>query len=144
MESQTGASSVVRAEAKLPRRAKRQLPNRPRQPLIVPDLLNEIWAFDFMANPLYGGRAFRTLNVIDEGNRECLWIEVARSIPRQRGIKVLGQLNPICSHPKDLRVDNGAELTATAFTEWCELRRIPLPIYRQMTMRMRLLDDATK
>jgi putative transposase len=37
---------------------------------------------------LYGGRAFRTLNVIDEGNREGLGIEVATSIPRLRVIRV--------------------------------------------------------
>ena len=128
----------------LPRLAKRQLPNRLRQPLIVPDRLNEIRAFDCMADPLYGGRAFRTLNVNDEGKRECLWIEVASSIPSLRIINVLGQLNPNYGHPKALRVDNGAELTATAFTEWCELRRNPQPIYRHMTMRMCLLDNASK
>jgi len=42
--------------------------------------LNETWALDFMADALYGGRWFRTLNVIDEGNRQALGIEVATRI----------------------------------------------------------------
>lgn len=49
----------------LPRRTKRRLPNRLRQPLAAPNRLNDIWALDFMADALYNGRAFRTLNVIE-------------------------------------------------------------------------------
>ena len=37
--------------------------------------LNRVWALDFMRDTLYDGRPFRTLNVIDEGNREALRIE---------------------------------------------------------------------
>jgi putative transposase len=33
----------------LPRRTKRRLPPRLRQPLLAPNRLNEIWALDFMA-----------------------------------------------------------------------------------------------
>jgi hypothetical protein len=73
----------------LPRRTKRRLPSRLRQPLIAPLRLNEIWALDFMADALYSGRPFRTLNIIDEGNRETLGIEVATSIPSLGVIRVL-------------------------------------------------------
>jgi hypothetical protein len=45
-----------------------------------------------MADALYGGRAFRTLNLIDEGNRQVLGIEVAHSIPSLRVIRVMEQL----------------------------------------------------
>ena len=40
----------------LPRRAKRRVPTRLRQPLEAPAGLNEIWALDFMSDALYGGR----------------------------------------------------------------------------------------
>lgn len=76
----------------LPRRTKRRLPNRIRQPLMAPSRLNEIRAPDFRADGLYDGRKFRTLNVIDEGNREALGIEVATSIPARRLVRVLEQL----------------------------------------------------
>ena len=51
----------------LPRRTKRRVPVRLRQPLVAPTRLNEIWALDFMADALYDGRGFRTFNVLDEG-----------------------------------------------------------------------------
>src|SRR6058998_184557 len=76
----------------LPRRAKRRLRTRLRQPLAAPARLNETWALDFMADALYDGRHFRTLNVIDEGNREALAIEVGTSIPSARVIRVLDDL----------------------------------------------------
>ena len=103
----------------LPRRTKRRLPKRIRQPLAAPAELNQIWALDFMSDALYGGRAFRTLNFIDEGNRQGLGIEVAHSIPSLRVIRVMEQLIEMHGKPKALRVDNGPELTAIAFTEWC-------------------------
>jgi putative transposase len=110
----------------LPRRTRRRLPKRLRQPLLSPNRVNEIWAMDFMADALYGGRAFRTFSVIDEGNREGLGIEVATSLPSLRVIRFLEQLIEIYGRPKALRMDNGSELTASAFTEWCEQRRIEL------------------
>jgi putative transposase len=51
---------------------------------VAPTRLNEIWALDFMADALYDGRGFRTFNVLDEGNREALTIEIARRRPRRK------------------------------------------------------------
>jgi putative transposase len=104
----------------LPRRTKRRIPKRLRQPLLAPTRLNEIWALDFMADALYSGRAIRTLNVIDECNREALGFEVATSIRSLCLIRVLEQLIELCGRPKALRLGNGSELTSTAFGDWCE------------------------
>ena len=68
----------------LPRRTKRRVPQRERQPLLVEPRMNVVWAIDFMRDTLYSGRVFRTLNVIDEANRGALGIDVAVSI-RRRG-----------------------------------------------------------
>ena len=89
----------------LPRRTKRRVPARLRQPLMAPARLNEIWALDFMADALYDGRGFRTLNVIDEGNREALAIEIGTSIPSARVIRVLDDLIRLYGRPARLRVD---------------------------------------
>jgi putative transposase len=61
----------------LPRRTKRRVPQRERQPLLVEPRINAVWALDFMRDTLYSGRVFRTLNVIDEANRGALGIDVA-------------------------------------------------------------------
>jgi putative transposase len=110
----------------LPRRTKRRLPQRARRPLLAPSGLNGIWALDFMADPLYGGRPFRTLNVIDEGNRQGLGIEIATSIPALRVIRVMEQLIAMFGKPRAVRLDNGSELTSIAFTEWCANQGIEL------------------
>jgi putative transposase len=108
----------------LPRRTKRRVPARVRQPMVAPARLNEIWALAFMADALYDGRGFRTLNVIDESNREGLAIEIGTSIPSARVIRVLDDLIRLYGRPTRVRVDNGPELTAEAFVEWCKAQRI--------------------
>ena len=71
------------------RRTQGRVPPRVRRALVAPDRLNDIWALDFMHDALYGGRRFRTLKVLDEGNREGLAIEVGTSIPAARVVRVL-------------------------------------------------------
>jgi len=110
----------------LPRRARRRLPARLRQSLEAPAVLNRTWALDFMADSLYGWRKFRVLNVIDEGNREALAIEIGTSIPSLRVIRVLDELVALHGKPAGIRVDNGPELTAEAFVEWCREREIEI------------------
>jgi putative transposase len=108
------------------RRAKRRLPKRERQPLLVTERINAVWALDFMHDALYGGRRVRTLNVIDEANRGALGIDVATSIPASRVIRFVGQLIEIHGKPSAIRCDNGPELTSQTFTEWCQERGIDI------------------
>lgn len=103
----------------LPRRTRRRVPRRPRHPLDAPHALNHTWAIDFMTDTLYDGRRFRTLNALDEGNREGLAIDVGMSLPSGRVIAVLDELVAIHGRPRALRVDNGPELTSIALTRWC-------------------------
>lgn len=49
--------------------------------MIAPAEPNVIWSLDFMHDTLYNGRRFRTLNVLDEGVRDVLDIEVDTSLP---------------------------------------------------------------
>ena len=72
----------------LPRRARKRLV-RPVRPLNAPLLPNEIWALDFMSDSLYQGRRFRTLNILDEGVREALAIEIDTSLTAERVVRTL-------------------------------------------------------
>jgi putative transposase len=108
----------------LPRRTKRRVPQRLRQPLAAPPRLNQTWALDFMADALYDRRHFRVLTMIDEGNREALAIEVGTSIPATRVIRVLEELIAVHGRPAAVRVDNGPELLAQVFVEWCAAHRV--------------------
>ena len=110
----------------LPRPGKRRLPARLRQPLEAPAVLNDTWALDFMSDALYSGRKFRTLNVLDEGNREALGIDVATSFPAVRVIRLMDELAALHGTPRAIRVDNGPELIAEAFVEWCRAKGIEI------------------
>jgi putative transposase len=109
-----------------PRRTKTRLPVRVRQPLEVVPQLNVVWALDFMSDTLYGGRRFRALNVLDEGVREGLAIEIDTSLPAERVIRVLEQVVSWRGQPQAIRLDNGPELIAERFMAWCAERRIML------------------
>ena len=110
----------------LKRKAKKRLSTRERQPLLQTHELNRVWALDFMRDTMYDGRPFRTLNVIDEGNREALRIEVGTSIPAGRVVRVLDQLLELYGRPEAIRLDNGPELTASALTDWAEANAVRL------------------
>lgn len=101
------------------RRTKRRVPTRARQPLTVVPHMNHTWALDFMHDTLYSGRRFRTLNVLDEGVREVLGIEIDTSLPATRVVRTLEQIAHWRGYPQAIRCDNGPEYLAATFTDWC-------------------------
>ncbi len=108
------------------RRTKKRVPTREVVPLNAPPQLNTTWAMDFMGDSLYSGRSYRLLNVLDEGNREALAIEVDFSLPSTRVVAVLDDLVAQHGAPRQLRCDNGPEFIADAVRTWCEARGITL------------------
>ncbi len=58
------------------------------------------------------------LTVIDEFTRECLAIEVARSLRHDDVLQVLADLFARHGPPDHIRSDNGSEFTAIAVREW--------------------------
>lgn len=102
------------------RRAKRRIPKRIRQPLVVPQRPNQVWSADFMSDSLYYGNRFRTFNVIDDFNREAVTIEIDTSITAKRLIRVFERIQALRGLPDMLRVDNGPELTSGEFVSWAE------------------------
>jgi putative transposase len=96
------------------------------QPLDVFLQPNVVWAVDFMSDTLYGGRRFRTFNMLDEGVREVLAIEEDTSLPAERGIRVLEQVMAWRGQPQAIRLDNGPGFLTDRFASWCADRGIAL------------------
>jgi putative transposase len=110
----------------LQRKPKKRLPARAAQALVVPGQPYQTWSLDFMSDSLANGRTFRTLNVIDDFNREALWIEVDTSLPAERVVQVLERLLFEQVAPKQIRMDNGPELIAQRLENWAKEKQIEL------------------
>lgn len=108
------------------RRARKRLPQRIKQPLLVPQTINQGWSMDFMCDSLVDGTRFRLLNIIDDYNRESLAIEIDTSLPAPRVIRTLEQLIERRSKPKSIRVDNGPEFISYRLQQWCDDKQIHL------------------
>jgi len=104
------------------KRPKRDKP----EPLAVPDVPNDTWSMDFMADQLADGGSIRTLNVLDDFNREGLCIEVDFSRPAERVVRSLNQIIEWRGQPQAIRVDNGPEYVSGKLMEWVEKRNIRL------------------
>ncbi|WP_100215534.1 IS3 family transposase, partial [Pseudoalteromonas maricaloris] len=102
----------------LRRKGKRRVPTRTPEPLSAPTQHNESWSMDFMSDALSYGHRFRTLNVLDDFNRQALAIEVDTSLTSERVIRTLQQIIAWRGKPKQIRVDNGPEFTSTALEDW--------------------------
>ena len=108
------------------RKGKRRLPTRVKQPLQQQHAINQSWSMDFMSDSLVNGRKFRTLNVIDDCNREALAIEVDTSLSAKRVIRTLEQVITWRGKPRIIRVDNGPEYTSKDFELWARGRDIAI------------------
>jgi putative transposase len=105
---------------------KKRLPSRNPQPLTQPERPNQSWSLDFMSDSFAGGRPFRTLNILDDFNREVVWIEVDVSLPAERVIRVLETAAIGRGLPEKIRRDNGPELISGALSRWAEQRGVKL------------------
>ena len=74
---------------------------------------------DFMADTLYHGRRFRTLNVLDEGVREALTLVIDTSIPGARVVRTLDRLVQWLSKPETILVEIDPENVSEVVAGWC-------------------------
>ena len=105
---------------------KKRLKRDKPEPLAVPDVPNDTWSMDFMADQLADGRSIRTLNVLDDFNREGLCIEVDFSLPAERVVRSLNQIIEWRCKPQTIRVDNGPESISGTLMEWAEKQGVRL------------------
>ena len=110
----------------IPRRTKHRIPKRESVSLAAGTYVNQGWALDVMHDVLYDDRRFRTLNVIDEANREALAIRVAQSLPASMLIRTMDRLVDWYGAPLSIRMDNGPKMTSHDFVEWAQRYGIAL------------------
>jgi putative transposase len=111
------------------KKIKRRIPNPEKRALLQPIRANLTWSMDFMHDTLENGRKFRTLNIIDDYNREALGIEVEYSFPSEKVVEVIQRIIEWRGKPIEIRTDNGSEFIAKAFKGFCKnsnIEHIPI------------------
>ena len=89
-----------------------------RAPMLVPQLPNERWSLDFVADQFIDGRRMRILIVVDDCTRECLAVIPDTSIS---GIRVARELDRLLADRGKPKIsDNGTELTSNAILQWSD------------------------
>lgn len=77
-----------------------------------------VWSYDFVCDRTHDGRAYRTLNIIDEYTRECLAIQVGRSLKTEDVQACLTKLFCTRGVPVHIRSDNGSEFANRTIRTW--------------------------
>ena len=80
--------------------------------------INHVWSYDFVFDQTERGSRLKWLPVLDEYTRECLSLEVDRSITSIYVVETLEKLVEERGAHEFIRSDNGPEFIAHAVKEW--------------------------
>jgi putative transposase len=108
------------------RKVRKRVPERVKQPLLQPEGPGETWSIDFMSDVLTNKRKFRTLNVIDDYNRQAIAVEVAHSMPASTVTTLMDRIIKENGKPRRIRTDNGPEFISKQFHDWCTAHGIDI------------------
>jgi transposase InsO family protein len=78
----------------------------------------DVWCWDFIHDRTASGGPLKWLSVVDEYTRECVALEVRRSLPASEVGAVLEGLARPRGVPGHIRSDNGPEFIASAIRDW--------------------------
>ncbi len=80
--------------------------------------IDHVWSYDFVMDRTEDGRRLKMMPIVDEYTRECLTIEVERSITAEEVVATLARLFDERGEPAYIRSDNGPEFIAAALKGW--------------------------
>ena len=83
-----------------------------------------------MCDSLLDERRFRTLNIVDDFNREALAIEIDMGLWAERVKCVMDRVVAWRGYPSKLRIENGPEFISNDSADWAEEHTINLGFIR--------------
>jgi|SRR5215208_300973 putative transposase len=85
---------------------------------------DHLWSYDFVMDSTEDNRRLKMMPVVDEHTRECLAVEVERSIRAEDVIGTLDRLFRRRGAPAFIRSDNGPEFVARALKRWFAISEV--------------------
>jgi putative transposase len=85
---------------------------------------NDVWCWDFVEDSDFLRRPLRFLTLVGEYTRECLLLEVARSMTGERIRDLIAEVFNERGAPRHLRSDNGSEFIATKLKEFLDAAKV--------------------
>jgi len=79
---------------------------------------DHVWSYDFVMDLIEEGRSLKMMSLVDEYSRECLALEMERSITAEGVVEILDRLFTECGEPAYIRSDNEPEFIAEAIRRW--------------------------
>jgi putative transposase len=77
-----------------------------------------VWSYDFAMDATEDGRRLKVMPVVDEHSRQCLALEMERSITAEGVVEILERLFTERGELAYIRSDNGPEFIAEAIKRW--------------------------
>lgn len=114
------------ARLQVRRRKRKKVLIGERQPLLRPEVANQVWSMDFVFDRTGEGRVLKCLTIVDDATHEAVAIEVERAICGQMLTRVLDRLALSRGLPKVIRTDNGKEFCGKAMVVWAHARGVTL------------------
>ena len=105
------------ARLQVRRRRRKQIPVADRQPLVRPQVPNDVWSADFVFDQTADGRVVKCLTIVDDATMEAVAIVPARALDRLALVRRL---------PRVLRTDNAQEFCGHAMLTWAHERGVTL------------------
>lgn len=105
---------------------RKRIPKGEAKALVYPIKSNVCWSMDFMTDVLCTGQKFRTLNVIDDYNRQALMVSPAYSLVADKVTQLVDTIAAKRGYPSIIRVDNGPEFISKKFKLWAEQHGIKI------------------
>ncbi len=117
---------IYREEGLMVRKRKRKRLIRRGDRPAPPQRPNERWSMDFTSDQLADGRRIRTFNVVDDFTRECVAIDVNRSLTGDRLVEVLDNAAGVRTYPSVIVCDNGPEFVGRVLEQWAYAHNVTL------------------
>lgn len=110
----------------LKRRKRKKVPVTDRQPLIRPEVADEVWSMDFVFDRSSDGRVIKILAIVDDATHDPVCLRPERAISGVMVTRILDGLAITRGLPKVIRTDNGKEFCGRAMLTWAHQHNVTL------------------